>query len=112
MNVGVNSPDYSTVRKPSNWASHGPIEDVTSAQMACNQVASAPKIFSVAAGAQLPIYYSQAPYHPGPYQVYLAKVPEGETAATWTPKGDVWFKIYSSGATFKGPGEMFPATCK
>jgi hypothetical protein len=43
--------------------------------------------------------------HPGPLQFYLAKVPEGKTAADWDGSGDVWFKIYSQGATFSG-GQM------
>lgn len=32
-------------------------------------------------------------YHPGPASVYLGKVPEGETAATWDGSGKQWFKV-------------------
>ena len=114
MNVGAGGTDFAYVRTPVNQYSHSPIQNLASAQMTCYQdsSSSAPKTFTVAAGGQLPIYYSQPPYHPGPYQVYMAKVPAGETAATWKPSGAVWFKIYSSGATFKGPGEMFPNSCE
>lgn len=38
--------------------------------------------------------------HPGPLQFYLAKVPSGQTAASFDGSGNVWFKIYSQGATF------------
>lgn len=114
MDVGATGTDFAYVRTPVNQYSHAPVENLNSPQMTCYQQGSAPapKTFTVAAGAQLPIYFSQAPYHPGPYQVYMAKVPSGQTAATWQPSGAVWFKIYSSGATFKGPGEVFPNSCK
>lgn len=32
-------------------------------------------------------------YHPGPATMYLGKVPEGETAATWDGSGKQWFKV-------------------
>lgn len=114
VNVGASGTDFAYVRTPVNQYSHAPVENLGSPQMTCYQQGSAPapKTFTVAAGGQLPIYFSQAPYHPGPYQVYMAKVPSGKTAATWQPTGAVWFKIYSSGATFKSAGEVFPNTCK
>jgi hypothetical protein len=112
VNVGATGTDFTYVRIATNQYSHAPVSDVTSPMMTCYQSGAAKKTFSVAAGSQIPIYYSQPPYHPGPYQVYMAKVPAGETAATWQPSGAVWFKIYSSGAIFKGPGEMFPNSCK
>lgn len=34
-------------------------------------------------------------YHPGPAAMYLGKVPEGETAATWDGSGPQWFKVGS-----------------
>lgn len=41
-------------------------------------------------------------FHPGPLQFYLAKVPSGQTAATWDGSGNVWFKIYAEQATVSG----------
>lgn len=35
--------------------------------------------------------------HKGPILVYAAKVPSGQTAATWDGSGAVWFKLYESG---------------
>lgn len=113
VNVGASAADFTYVRVPVNQNSHAPVTDLSSSQMTCDQQGSAQKTFTVAAGGQLPIYYSQNPYHPGPYQVYMAKVPSGQTAATWQPSGAVWFKIYSAGATGSGTGSnMFPATCE
>jgi hypothetical protein len=43
-------------------------------------------------------------------QFYLAKVPEGKTAANWDGSGDVWFKIYSQGATFSGGQMSWPSS--
>lgn len=41
-------------------------------------------------------------FHPGPVQLYMAKVPAGSDITTWDGKGDVWFKIYSEKATLSG----------
>jgi len=48
----------------------------------------------VAAGSTVGFTAAASISHPGPLQVYLAKVPEGKTAATWDGSGDVWFKIF------------------
>ena len=40
--------------------------------------------------------------HPGPMAFYIAKVPAGETAATFDGKGKVWSKIYQDKATIGG----------
>lgn len=38
----------------------------------------------------------------------MAKVPAGQTAATWDGAGDVWFKIYAVGPKF-GTSLTWPA---
>lgn len=35
---------------------------------------------------------------------YMAKVPDGQTAATFDGAGSVWFKIYEQGATISSAG--------
>jgi hypothetical protein len=43
-------------------------------------------------------------FHQGPIQFYMAKVPAGQTAATWDGAGQVWFKTYSEPATVSNNG--------
>jgi hypothetical protein len=50
--------------------------------------------------------------HPGPLQFYMAKVPAGQTAATFDGSGAVWFKVYSQGATFSGGQMTFASSGK
>lgn len=50
--------------------------------------------------------------HPGPLQFYLAKVPSGQTAATFDGAGAVWFKVYSQGATFSSGQMTFASSGK
>ena len=109
--MGAESSEFVTVRQPTNYQSNGAIEDISSSAMTCNQLGKAEKVLSVTAGSSLPIAYSQAPYHPGPYQVYMAKVPEGQSVESWMPSGNVWFKVFSKGASFEN-GQVFPATCE
>jgi len=40
--------------------------------------------------------------HPGPMAVYIAKVPAGQTAATFDGSGRVWSKIYQDMPTLGG----------
>ena len=85
--------------------------------MRCNSVARGKGTFKVAAGASLPVFYNQAPWHRGPYQVYMAKVPEGQDVNAWDGAGQVWFKVYSGGAytggcKYDGGNYCFPEKCK
>lgn len=61
--------------------------------------AFAPDILSVAAGENLSFVVDPSIQHPGPALAYLAKVPDGETAATWDGSGAVWFKVWEEGPT-------------
>jgi hypothetical protein len=61
--------------------------------------AFAPDILSVAAGSTLGFAVDPQIQHPGPGLAYLAKVPAGETAATWDGSGAVWFKVWEEGPT-------------
>ena len=85
--------------------------------MRCNQASGAKDIFTVAAGGKMPVYYNQQPWHQGPYQVYMAKVPEGQSVLSWDGAGQVWFKIFSAGAytggcKYTGGSYCFPDKCK
>lgn len=94
------------VRQRTNHYSNGPVENVAAAEIRCGLNAPpAPSILPVAAGSTLGFAVVDSIGHPGPSQVYLAKVPSGQTAATWDGSGAVWFKIYSQGATFTN-GQM------
>lgn len=89
-----------------------PVTSVSSLDIQCNVGASSPvsvsqTITNVAAGTSMSIHASQAIYHPGPYMVYLAKVPAGQTAATWTPSGSVWFKIAEYGLKSTNPAVWY-----
>ena len=46
-------------------------------------------------------------YHPGPGAMYLGKVPQGETAATWDGSGKQWFKV-GSNPIFPEPLQLPP----
>lgn len=92
-----NSPDWHYVRRTSNYQHNGPVTDVSSDQIRCYELSPgtpAPGIYNVTAG-QVVNYNAKASIsHPGPMAIYIAKVPPGQTAATWDGRGQVWSKIY------------------
>jgi hypothetical protein len=85
----------------------GPVTDISSPQIRCYELSpgTASQTYTVAAGDTLGFTAQTSVSHPGPLQFYMAKVPEGKTAATFDGAGAVWFKVYSQGATFSG-GQM------
>jgi hypothetical protein len=94
---GTQTAVFSYVRQWSNYQTNDPVTDVSSLDIRCNvngATTSAPDILTVAAGSQLGWYVTPAIYHAGPLLAYMAKVPSGQTAATWDGSGTVWFKIY------------------
>lgn len=78
--------------------------DVSSNAIRCYELApgTAAKTYTVSAGDTVGFTAAASISHPGPLQFYLAKVPEGKTAETFDGSGNVWFKVYSQGATFSG----------
>lgn len=97
--------------------------DVTSDQIRCYERdpgTGAPETYAVTAGKVLNYNAKASVSHPGPMAFYIAKVPEGETAATWDGSGEVWSKIYqempefgasmtwSSDGTFSTPFSSTP----
>lgn len=94
VNGQVTGP-YEYVRKTKNG--NGPILDVFSTDIICNQggidddVMSVTKTHTVTAGDQLGFKINELTGHPGPMMVYMSKAPG--TAQEYKGDGD-WFKIY------------------
>ncbi|KAK3899628.1 putative endo-beta-1,4-glucanase D [Staphylotrichum tortipilum] len=106
---GTLSAEWETVRVTENFQSHGPVTDVTSSQMTCYQRdvgTGAAKIVSATAGSSVAFTVDTSIGHPGPLHFYLAKVPSGQTAATFDGKGAVWFKIYEDGPAGLGTSSI------
>ncbi|PVH97828.1 lytic polysaccharide monooxygenase [Periconia macrospinosa] len=93
--------DWSSVRQTANYQSNAGVTDVSSTQMRCytNSNRGASNTQSVAAGSTVTFKATPNIFHQGPLQFYLAKVPSGQSAATWDGSGNVWFKIYTEPAT-------------
>ncbi|KAK3305662.1 glycoside hydrolase family 61 protein [Chaetomium strumarium] len=101
----ANTADWQYVRTTTNFQSNGPVTDVNSDQIRCyerNPGTGAPGIYNVTAGQTLNYNAKASISHPGPMLFYIAKVPAGQTAATWDGKGAVWSKIYHDGPRFGG----------
>ncbi|KAK4032299.1 putative endo-beta-1,4-glucanase D [Parachaetomium inaequale] len=102
---GVVSAEWETIRMTENHYSHGPVTDVTSSSMTCYEQdvgTGAAKTVAVKAGGTVTFTVDTTIGHPGPLHFYMAKVPSGQTAATFDGKGAVWFKIYQDGPSGLG----------
>ncbi|KAM7190082.1 glycoside hydrolase [Rhypophila sp. PSN 637] len=100
-----NSADWQYVRTTVNFQSNGPVTSVNSEEMRCyerNPGSGAPGIMNVTAGSGISYNAKSSISHPGPMAFYIAKVPAGQTAATWDGKGKVWSKIYQDKPTLGG----------
>jgi len=109
---GATTADWEYVRKTTNYQSNGPVTDVTSDQIRCYQLApgnEGAKTMSVAAGSTVGFKSSSTVSHPGVLQFYMAKVPSGQTAASWDGSGAVWFKIFSQGPNISPSGLTWPS---
>ena len=51
---------------------------------------------------------NQAIFHTGPALAYMAKVPAGKTAATWSGSGQVWIKTYEEKPTVSNNALNWP----
>ncbi|PMD34547.1 glycoside hydrolase family 61 protein [Hyaloscypha variabilis F] len=90
-------------RQWTGYQSNGPVTDVSKIDIRCNVGASAksaPSTMTVAAGSKIGFASNQPISHVGVMEWYMAKVPEGHTAATWDGSGEVWFKIDEDHPTF------------
>ncbi|KAI0012541.1 lytic polysaccharide monooxygenase [Xylariaceae sp. FL0662B] len=108
--AGVTATDYTGVRMTTNHYSHGPVQDVTDEQIRCYEEAgyTPPETMSVAAGDTVTFRVDPSIQHPGPLQFYMAKAPDGTTAADFAGDGDVWFKIFGDSPEVTDTGLVWP----
>ncbi len=112
MNAGT---AWSNVRQWTGYYTFDPVTDVLSEDIRCNVNGStsfAASTLSVAAGSTLKWAANPDIYHPGPLLAYMAKVPDGKTAANWDGSGTVWFKIYEDHPTVGTSALIWPSTSK
>ncbi|KAK3935162.1 lytic polysaccharide monooxygenase [Diplogelasinospora grovesii] len=95
INGNPEEKDWSVTRMTKNAQSKQGVENPTSPDIRCYSSQNAGGIATLPAGATIHYISSQQINHPGPTQYYLAKVPEGKTAATWDGSGAVWFKFHT-----------------
>jgi len=96
------------VRRTDNYQTNAPITDVSSQSFRCYTGGATASTASVAAGSTIGIQASQAVYHDGVLNVYMAKAPG--SVANWDGSGQVWFKVYEvSAVTNGGKSISFPA---
>ncbi|KIO33609.1 glycoside hydrolase family 61 protein [Tulasnella calospora MUT 4182] len=89
---GTTTTAYQYVRQSTIYNS--PVTDVSSSAFTCNQGATAASgIAWTKAGNPIGFALDQAIYHSGTLNAYMAKVPAGQTAATWNGAGNAWFKV-------------------
>ncbi|KAJ0337661.1 hypothetical protein COL922a_006555 [Colletotrichum nupharicola] len=97
---GTTYPEWQHVRKTLNFYSNGPTDGVLSTQIWCYEADPADRgtvtIIPVTAGSTIGFAANSVVGHPGPASFYMAKVPSGQTAATWDGSGAVWFKTTTS----------------
>ncbi|KAI9654527.1 MAG: hypothetical protein M1821_006617 [Bathelium mastoideum] len=108
------SGEWEYVRETTNHYSNGPVTNVTDPQLRCYELAGAPaaNTSTVAAGSMVGFKADSTVGHPGPIQIYMAKVPEGQTAASWDGSGNVWFKIATEEPTINSTGLTWSSTGK
>ncbi|KAI1337618.1 glycoside hydrolase [Xylariaceae sp. FL0016] len=96
VNGKAEASDWSVTRMTKNANSKQGIENPSSPDIRCYQSKNAGDISTIPAGATVHYISTQQINHPGPTLYYLAKVPAGQTAATWDGSGAVWFKIFET----------------
>ncbi|KAF8850479.1 hypothetical protein BDZ45DRAFT_696737 [Acephala macrosclerotiorum] len=88
---GTTGVEWSAVCQWTGYQSDGPVTDVSSLSIRCNVGAStksATQTASVAAGSAVEFTAKADIWHPGPMLFNMAKVPAGQTAATWDGAGE------------------------
>ena len=103
---------WADVRQWTGYEGNGPVQDVSSTDIRCNKNGDknfAKGTTTIAAGSTTGFNANQAIFHYGPALAYLAKVPEGKTAATWDGSGQAWFKIYEEHPTVANNALQWPS---
>ncbi|KAK7756311.1 hypothetical protein SLS62_001537 [Diatrype stigma] len=106
VNGQAEAADWSATRMTKNAQSKSGVLSATSPDIRCYQSQNAAEVAEVPAGAVVHYVSTQQVNHPGPTQYYLAKVPEGQSAATWDGAGSVWFKIHATTPTVDANKQM------
>ncbi|KAK1547630.1 glycosyl hydrolase family 61 [Colletotrichum paranaense] len=111
---GTTYPEWQHVRKTLNFYTNGPADGVSSTQIRCYEADAADRgtvtTLPVSAGSTIGFAANGVVGHPGPASFYMAKVPTGQTAATWDGSGAVWFKIYHERPTITSSGLEWAST--
>lgn len=97
---GQTTTAWQYVRDWTGSYTNSPLTDVTSENLRCNVGADkmSAQTMTVAAGSTVGFTAVSSISHPGPMLFYMAKVPAGQTAATFDGSGTVWFKIAQDAA--------------
>ncbi|KAL1870002.1 hypothetical protein VTK73DRAFT_2845 [Phialemonium thermophilum] len=96
VNGQAEEKDWYDTRMTKNAQSKMGVTDPTSSDIRCYSSQKAQAVATVPAGSVIHYVSTQQVNHPGPTQYYLAKVPEGASAATWDGAGAVWFKFHTT----------------
>ena len=105
--------EWEYVRRTVNEYSKGPTDGVANNQIRCYEKTpgdTSTKTLAVTAGSQIGFKADTVVGHPGPAAFYMAKVPSGQTAATWSGEGAVWFKIWDEQTEFTASGPVWPVS--
>lgn len=94
----MESAEWTSVRTTRNWKEANPsyFTDANSTDIRCHQLPdkTTPGVTTATAGSNVGfVPYPTPVFHDGPFQFYMAKVPETKDVRSWEPDGDVWFKI-------------------
>lgn len=104
------SDQWEFVRRTANKWSHEGLTKVNNPLMSCYEEPGRPAagVKAVAAGSSVG-FAVQAPIrHIGPELWYMARVPDGQDADSWSPSGNVWFKIHQLGPEGSGSEWTWP----
>ncbi|CZT51499.1 related to cellulose binding protein CEL1 [Rhynchosporium secalis] len=101
ISAGATTEEWANVRQWTGYYTNGPVTDVSLLDIRCNVDGStkSAKTLAVTAGSVLGFTAKSGITHPGVMQFYMAKVPQGKTAATWDGSGSVWFKVFNDKPT-------------
>lgn len=109
---GSVTPEWKYVRQWTGYYTNCPVTDIDSVDFRCGKDGtngSSTETLSVPAGSTFGFTVGGSIYHPGPAQLYMAKVPEGETASSWDGSGEVWFKVYGEEPKIDADGLKWPS---
>ncbi|KAL2209134.1 hypothetical protein CC79DRAFT_1367330 [Sarocladium strictum] len=110
---GTTYNEWEYVRRTLNEYSNGPTDGVANNQIRCYEKTpgdTSTKTLAVTAGSKIGFKAGNVIGHPGPAAFYMAKVPSGQTAKTWSGEGAVWFKIWEEETQFTSAGPKWPVS--